>query len=584
MISRLLTLFSMLLAFTATVEAQTKRAFVVGVGEYEELTDLQKTLGDAEGYRELFQGKLGYQTTYLTDPDEAEFLDAFDRFKASIAPGDEVVFIFSGHGWSDGAENYLALSDAPRDGSENVIRRSTVPLARLILRDLEARKPQLVFAIIDACRDNPFDTLARDFGRGLVPVQQRKGTLVLFAAGARQKALDRLSAGDPSPYSVFTRVLLPKLRETDRPLVDIVDETRDEVERLARTIDHPQRPAAYSDVSRSFCFAGACRSVAGVNVELAAFGQIRDCAGARDFLQRYPNSAYRRQAEGLQTAFCAAPVSAPVTDTTRPPAQGPTVTASSRQPVDVFRDCDDCPEMVVIPSGAFLMGSPEGEEKRGSDEGPQRTVRIGYEFAVGKFEVTWAAWEACVADGGCDNASVITAGGDYYGWGKGSRPVINVSWTDAQAYVQWLSRKTGERYRLLSEAEWEYVARAGTSTRFSWGDGDPTCSRGASNGANFRRCSSNRTEPVGFSAANAFGVHDMHGNVSEWTEDCYVDSYSGAPTDGSARTVSNCSDRVLRGGSRSDSPLNLRSAIRRYWGPTSRSSDWGFRVARSLED
>jgi len=239
------------------------------------------------------------------------------------------------------------------------------------------------------------------------------------------------------------------------------------------------------------------------------------------------------------------------------------------------------PEMVVVPAGSFRMGSTESEAGRDDDEGPQRTVRINYQFAVGKYEVTWAEWEACVADRGCSNSGPDSAGGDE-GWGKGNRPVIEVDWNDAQAYVQWLSRKTGEEYRLLSEAEWEYVARAGTRTRFSWGDGDPTCSRGASNGANFGSCTSDRTEPVGFSAANAFGLHDLHGNVWEWVEDCYASSYSGAPTDGSARIVSACSRRVLRGGSWKGNPRYLRSADRGRSYPTFRSGSWGFRVARTL--
>ncbi|MEM9740507.1 MAG: SUMF1/EgtB/PvdO family nonheme iron enzyme [Pseudomonadota bacterium] len=258
----------------------------------------------------------------------------------------------------------------------------------------------------------------------------------------------------------------------------------------------------------------------------------------------------------------------------------------SYSPGDEFRDCDECPEMVVIPSGSFVIGSPSSEAGRQDDEGPLRTVQIGYELAVGKYEVTWAEWEACVADGGCDNAGPLGAGGDN-GWGRGSRPVIRVSWEDAQAYVLWLSRKTGERYRLLSEAEWEYAARGVTTptaafTRFSWGDGDPTCSRGARNGAVFIPCEGSETEPVGFSAANAFGLHDLHGNVWEWTQDCYQDSYSGAPTDGSARLVSGCSQRVLRGGSWVSNPIRLRSANRSRYLPSNRGVDVGFRVARTL--
>lgn len=255
------------------------------------------------------------------------------------------------------------------------------------------------------------------------------------------------------------------------------------------------------------------------------------------------------------------------------------------RPGDTFRDTlsggGQGPEMVVVPAGTFTMGSPSSEAGRRDEEGPQRTVRISYSFAAGKTEVTWAEWEACVADGGCSNSGPDSAGGDE-GWGKGSRPVINVSWEDSQAFVAWLSRKTGEQYRLLSEAEWEYVARAGTSTRFSWGDGDPTCSRGASNGANFSSCTSRRTEPAGFSAANAFGLHELHGNVWEWTEDCYQDSYSGAPTDGSALVVSDCSRRGLRGGSWLDTPVHLRSANRGWVIPTNRNVINGFRVARTL--
>lgn len=257
----------------------------------------------------MFENDLGFEVTFLLDPDQGEFLDAFDAFLSEIAPGDEVVFAFSGHGWADGAENYLALADAPLGGSESRIKRATVPLAEAVLAEIDQRKPGMVFAIIDACRDNPFETLTRDFARGLVPIAQRRGTLVVFAAGTRQKALDRLSNDDPAPYSVFTRVLLPKLRDPNRPLLQIVDETRNEVEELARSIDHPQRPAAYNDLPLSFCLSGVCRSGVEIDRDTARFieitggAQLEDvCRAYQGYLDDFPDGKFRVRIERLLNA------------------------------------------------------------------------------------------------------------------------------------------------------------------------------------------------------------------------------------------------------------------------------------------
>ena len=181
------------------------------------------------------------------------------------------------------------------------------------------------------------------------------------------------------------------------------------------------------------------------------------------------------------------------------------------------------------------MGSPPTEQGRDSDEGPQHTVTIGYRLAVGVYEVTFAEWDACVAAGGCNDYRPADRG-----WGRGARPVISVNWNDAQAYVTWLSRKTGKSYRLLSESEWEYVARAGTTTRYHTGDTI------TSSQANFNV---GRTVEVGSYPANAFGLHDVHGNVWEWTQDCWNGSYRGAPANGSAWESGICARRVVRGGS-----------------------------------
>ena len=235
--------------------------------------------------------------------------------------------------------------------------------------------------------------------------------------------------------------------------------------------------------------------------------------------------------------------------------------------------------MVVVPAGSYKMGSPPSEAGRDDDEGPVHQVTIAEPFAVGKYEVTFDEWDACVVAGGCKYR-------DDSGWGRGNRPVIHISWDKTQEYVGWLSRMTGKTYRLLSEAEWEYVARAGSTTAYPWGDGIDT------NKANCDGCGSQwdeqSTAPVGSFEANAFGVFDTAGNVWEWVEDCYNDSYEEAPDDGSAWTSENCWFRVLRGGCWANSPKVIRSAYRlRFintgWGGIGGNFGTGFRVARTLD-
>jgi formylglycine-generating enzyme required for sulfatase activity len=234
------------------------------------------------------------------------------------------------------------------------------------------------------------------------------------------------------------------------------------------------------------------------------------------------------------------------------------------KPLKSFRECaKDCPEMIVIPAGEFTMGSPANEPGRYNNEGPQHTVTIAKPFAVSKYDVTFADWDACVSVGGCPKAADS-------GFGRDTKPVINVGWDDAQTYVAWLSKMTGQPYRLLTEAEWEYAARAGTTTAYYWGD-----DIGKGN-ANCNGCGSQwddkQTSPVRSFAANQFGLYDMAGNVWQWVQDCYhPDYYSG-----------NCSRRALRGGSWNGEPRNLRSANRNGNASGGRDSSLGFRVGRTL--
>ncbi|MCZ8195764.1 MAG: SUMF1/EgtB/PvdO family nonheme iron enzyme, partial [Aquidulcibacter sp.] len=243
----------------------------------------------------------------------------------------------------------------------------------------------------------------------------------------------------------------------------------------------------------------------------------------------------------------------------------------------VFKHCSDCPTMVVLPSGSFTMGSPGSEAGRYDNEGPQRSVRIGYEFAVGKFEVTWSQYSACVSAGACPAAT-----DDRFG--QGNRPVTNVGWNYAQTYIAWLNQKTGltgssDRYRLLTKAEWEYAARAGSQARWSFGEDESSLGNYAWYDSN----SGNLTHPVGSKTANGFGLHDMHGNVEEWLEDCYGAGYSVQPSDGSAFVKSPCYTRVVRGGSWRDLPQWLRSTYRDSANTNGfRSNTIGFRLARTL--
>jgi formylglycine-generating enzyme required for sulfatase activity len=287
--------------------------------------------------------------------------------------------------------------------------------------------------------------------------------------------------------------------------------------------------------------------------------------------------------------------------------------SSAREPGAVFRDCSECPEMVVLPAGQFTMGSSTEEKSWAAshggslaavaDEAPQHKVTVP-SFAIGKYDVTRGEYAAFVRE--TNHPAGDGCGRDSFKWNEDSGlswqapgftqserdPVVCVSWDDAQAYVAWLNGKVSPRaghglYRLPSEAEWEYAARAGTMTKFWWGDDDSQ----ASNHAWYKDDSSDRTNPVGSKPANAFHVYDPVGNVWQWTEDCYAESYAGAPNDGQANEngvtdprpngTKKCM-RVDRGGSWLYPAWLLRSATRERNPSDFRDRIMGFRVARSL--
>ena len=228
-----------------------------------------------------------------------------------------------------------------------------------------------------------------------------------------------------------------------------------------------------------------------------------------------------------------------------------------------FKDCRDCPEMVVVPSGNFLMGT--ANPRAAEFEKPQHRVTLARPFAIGKYEITQAEYMAVMGD----------HQSNYPG---PRRPVEGVSWTEAQDFVRRLSMKTGKQYRLPTEAEWEYAARAGTSADFLLGDNPAELDRYAWHVRN----SGKQTQPVGGKEPNAFGLYAVIGNVYEWTQDCYVDHHKGAPTDGAAKPETPNCQRVVKGGSHYGTPRNLRPSDRGHLVPDMYDGTLGFRVARTL--
>lgn len=313
-------------------------------------------------------------------------------------------------------------------------------------------------------------------------------------------------------------------------------------------------------------------------------GRINSRAAYQAYIDQYPNGA--NAAEARRRIRVAAPQSVP--GTTQTPAPDRAQREGARTGPQEFDDCNGdvwCPRMIVLPGGTFTMGSPESEVGRGLDEA-QRTMSVRA-FAVGKFEVTFQEWDECVRANACEQSDA--AGGE----GRERLPVTHVSWSYAQRYVGWLSQRTGRTYRLLSEAEWEYAARAGSTGRYSWGDDEPTCNEAARNGANGSWCQPPGTRRVGSFPPNAFGLHDMHGNVWEYVQDCYV-PLSGLPADGRANVAGCDVNRgilgagargavgVLRGGSFFEGTASARSAKRYFVYQSMKHRHIGFRVARDL--
>jgi formylglycine-generating enzyme required for sulfatase activity len=454
-----------------------------------------------------------FDVDFLENLDKSSFQQRLETFTAKIKPEATVLFFFSGLGIQSGTSTYLIPVDA-QIWSEADLKRVGISL-QSILSQIDDRGAKTKFVILDASRRNPFERRFRSFSSGLGKIDSPAGSLIISAAAPGQVIAD-----GEGENSLFIGELLKEMRSRDLSAEEIFKKTKLGVSRASNGDQVPW--------------------MASTLVEEVRFGP---------------------QALKPKIVQSAAPAAS------APQAQ------VGIKPEDIeagalFRDCTECPELVVVPAGAFEMGSSEFPIEK-----PVHRVTIGKPFAIGRYEVTFSQWDACVAEHGCSYRP------DDQGRGRTNLPVSDVSWSDAQAYAAWLSQTTGYKYRLPSEAEWEYAARGGTTGPLWWGDAS------TQGQANCRDCGpglGEQTMPVGSFPANGFGLADTAGNIAEWVVDCWTDSYKDAPRDGSAQVSDACKHRVLRGGSFDSSLRYMRSSSRFLYDAGVRYYTNGFRVLREL--
>ena len=535
-------------------------ALVVGNDTYQAQGRLNNAVNDARAVANAL-AEVGFSVTRLENATRAAMTSALGDLASSLSDDDVALFYFAGHGMQVDRENYLLPIDYA--GQTATALRLDAIAATVVQEALQpARVAMLVF---DACRTNPYRSV-RSVGVGLAPMEAR-GTLIAYAAGAGEVASDGLAPG--ATNGLFTAKFVEALAVPGLTATELFRRVRREVYAASNA---EQWPAVYDDLLSDFVFrpalpADGAALTARLQQETVFWASIQGSTIRADyeaFLAQFPNGTFAGLARNRLAALRASAAGS-AADWVRTDAGPPRPWRAG----EAFRDCPGCPELVVVPAGTFTMGCVSG---RGcfDDELPAREVSVA-SFALSRFEVTFEEYARFTVATGRRQPS-------DWGWGGGDRPVSGVSWEDAAAYARWLSDQTGERYRLPSEAEWEYAARAGTTTAYSWGQGLGR-DRASCDGCGSRW--DDEAAPVGSFAANAWGFHDVHGNVSEWVVDCWHESYAGAPAGGSAwLSGGDCRRRVLRGGSWLGRPAYLRSARRARLDAGLRFANVGFRVAR----
>jgi uncharacterized caspase-like protein len=572
--------------------AAEKVALVIGNGKYQYATALPNPANDAAAVGKALT-ELGFDVVQGMDLDRAGMEARLRQFLGKANSAKVALLFYAGHGLQVDGRNYLVPVDSKLESASD-LNFGTVDLDRVLASLDDPARANII--VLDACRDNP---LARSFatktrsgmvGAGLAAYTALgTGTLIAFSTAPGKVAADGQGANSP-----FTENFVRHLRTPGLEVRQMLTRVRADV---AKATGDRQVPWDNSSLRGDVYLAGSQPGATPVTIAAPAahspddilWGMIKDSSAPslfEEFLKRHEASSHAAAARArleelkkMQTASVVPPAPLPVPPSGAQPAVGIFPAANNWTPLsatreralkpgDSFKECDLCPQMVVVPAGNFVAQREYDRQRRFNF----------VSFAVGKFEVTFEEWDSCVADGGCNATRP-----DDFGWGRGKQPVINVSWQDAKTYAAWLSNKTGKTYRLIADFEWEYVARAGTTTAFWFGEKiEP--GQANYNSEYMEQYSAfaapNRGQPVvvGSFQPNNWGLHDVHGNVREWTEGCrtaYVATLKRDHTD--------CLVRIARGGSFRDGPTEIRSTHYHVVMPATRINNLGLRVARTLE-
>jgi formylglycine-generating enzyme required for sulfatase activity len=594
---------ALLLIIPGLASAEPRVALIIANSNYKgDIGSLKNPVNDGKLIGDALK-KVGFNVRLVTDGDQTAMKKALNGFSEDLAKagsGATGLFYYAGHGLQVRGENYLVPVSA------NIKTEGDVDLealsAEAVLKVLNFSGVKVQIVILDACRNNPLMRSFRSTSMGLAKVDAPIGSFVAYSTAPGSVAADGQGANSPFAAALAT--------EVQKPGASIEEMFRNVRAKVIAQTDSQQVPWDSSSLTAPFYFSkdfSAAGSTAAM--DQVFWDSIKDSSDPADFeayIKKFPKGTFADLAANRGKALKSAPPAtqptqaAALTEPSQPKSLGNTEAApaqltpppSNMKAGMVFKDCKDCPEMVSIPAGSFMMGSPENEVGRDASEGPQHKETIPRAFAISKFEVTVEQYKTFMDATGRDAGATCwyykDEAGEWIpkegrtfsdpGFGrqqKRTEPALCINYGDAHAYAAWLSQLTGTTYRLPSEAEWEYAARAGTKIARYWGDNDKdqcAYANGADQmwnkkfpqdpGVN-KTCSDGyfTTAPVGSFKPNAFGLYDMLGNGWEITQDCSSGAYAGSDTQGVPQ-VGACEKHVLRGGSYGRGPKDLRAATR----------------------